>query len=70
MYQFSPAYTIEFSVACFSVALQLLHQHHIDHRLPPKIRLINHVKLGIKEPIHRLEVSQLRKTLSFRACDT
>ena len=66
MYQFSPAYTIEFSVACFSVALQLLHQHHIDHRLPPKIRLINHVKLGIKEPIH----SQLRKTLSFRACDT
>ena len=65
MYQFSPAYTIEFSVACFSVALQLLHQHHIDHRLPPKIRLINHVKLGIKKPIHRL-----RKTLSFRACDT
>ena len=69
MYQFSPVYTIEFSVACFSVALQLLHQHHIDHRLPPKIRLINHVKLGIKEPIH-IEVSQLRKTLSFRACDT
>ena len=54
MYQFSPAYTIEFSVACFSVALQLLHQHHTDHRLPPKIRLINHVKLGIKEPIHKL----------------
>ena len=68
MYQFSPVYTIEFSVACFSVALQLLHQHHIDHRLPPKTRLINYVKLGIKEPIH---IRYLRdKILSFLASDT
>ena len=67
MYQFSPVYTIEFSVACFSVALQLLHQHHIDHRLPPKKRLINYVKLGIKESI----VRYLRdKILSFLASDT
>ena len=67
MYQFSPVYTIEFSVACFSVALQLLHQHHIDHRLPPKTRLINYVKLGIKSPY----IFYLRdKILSFLASDT